>query len=422
VARWARAGARVGVLVAAGLGIVLLGFAVQPQTVRRAAAGLSVSVSGNHLVDGSGRPLQLRGVNRSGTEYACIQGWGIFDGPSDQASVAAIAAWHADVVRVPLNEDCWLSINGASANFSGAAYQQAIVNYVNLLHANGLYAVLDLHWSAAGTAKATGQQPMPDRDHSPAFWSSVATTFKGDPAALFDLYNEPYPDSNADTTAAWTCWRDGGSCSGVGFTAAGFQELVNTVRGTGASNVIMLGGVEYANAMGGWLSHRPTDAAGQLAASWHSYPFNICNTQSCWDSKVAPITAQYPVITGETGDSPCKGTPPYVSALLPWADSHAISYLGWTWDTWGACSDNVLIQDYQGTPTSGYGQYFHDHLAAVSGTPTPTPTPVLSVPPLPLPSLPLRGSNSWLAQPPPPVRWFPREAGPRPAARQIQLG
>src|SRR2546427_6019816 len=41
----------------------------------------------SRLVDSAGRPIRLRGVNRSGTEYACAQGWGMFDGPSDSASV-----------------------------------------------------------------------------------------------------------------------------------------------------------------------------------------------------------------------------------------------------------------------------------------------------------------------------------------------
>ena len=69
-------------------------------------------VSGAHLIDGSGRRVALRGVNRAGNEYACVQGFGIFDGPSDEASVAAIASWHVNFVRVLLNEDCWLGING----------------------------------------------------------------------------------------------------------------------------------------------------------------------------------------------------------------------------------------------------------------------------------------------------------------------
>jgi len=112
----------------------------------------------------------LAGVNRSGTEYACIQGWGIFDGPNDATSVAAMAAWHVNAVRIPLNEDCWLDINGVNPAYAGSSYQSAVPlsisvsgnhlmngeSYVKLLHQYGLYAILDLHWNAPGTTRATG--------------------------------------------------------------------------------------------------------------------------------------------------------------------------------------------------------------------------------------------------------------------------
>jgi hypothetical protein len=39
-------------------------------------------VSGNRILDRDGRQVLFQGVNRSGTEYACAQGWGIFDGPT----------------------------------------------------------------------------------------------------------------------------------------------------------------------------------------------------------------------------------------------------------------------------------------------------------------------------------------------------
>src|SRR5437764_962495 len=84
------------------------------------AAISGLHVVGNQIRNGAGQPVRLLGVNRSGTEYACIQGWGIFDGPSDAASLQPIVAWRANAVRVPLNEDCWLAINGVPAAYSGA--------------------------------------------------------------------------------------------------------------------------------------------------------------------------------------------------------------------------------------------------------------------------------------------------------------
>src|SRR6266436_5045915 len=103
----------------------------------------AVHVQGTQLLDTAGRIVRLRGVNRSGTEYACAQGWGFFDGPSDSASVQAIVSWKANAVRVPLNETCWLAINGVAPAYSGDAYARAISDYVALLNRAGMVVILD---------------------------------------------------------------------------------------------------------------------------------------------------------------------------------------------------------------------------------------------------------------------------------------
>jgi hypothetical protein len=210
---------------------------------------------------------------------------------------------------------------------------------------------------------------MPDQDHAPAFWYGVASYFKGNSSVIFDLYNEPYPDNNQDTTAAWTCWRAGGTCPGVSFQAAGMQELVNTVRNTGATNVIMLGGVQYANALSQWLTYKPSDPRGNLAASWHSYNFNICNPQTCWNNSVARVVQRVPLVAGEIGENDCAHG--YIDTLMPWLDAHAASYLGWTWDTWNCAGGPALIANYSGTPTN-YGVGLRNHLATLAGSAMPS--------------------------------------------------
>jgi hypothetical protein len=311
-------------------------------------------VSGVSILDAAGSPVRLLGVDRSGTEYACIQGWGLFDGPSDDASVAAIASWKANVVRVPLNETCWLGINGAPAQYSGQAYRQAIVDYVGRLNSHGMAAVLDLHWSAAGTAKATGQQQMADADHAPDFWRSVASTFKGNSSVLFDLYNEPHDIS-------WACWRDGGDC-GTGYQVAGMQDLIGAVRGTGATNVILATGNGWGGDLTGWLANKPADPTGNLAAGWHMYDFGGCTTPSCFDTQVAPVSTAVPLVAGEFGDSDCNHD--FSDRTMNWLDAHGDSYLGWAWDTFDCGGFPALIKDYSGTPTT-YGEGLRAHLAAV---------------------------------------------------------
>lgn len=309
----------------------------------RLLAALVIAVSGNHLVNGEGKTVRLLGVNRSGLEYACIQGWGFADGPTDSASIAAMKTWRIDAVRVPLNESCWLGIGGVKPQFGGGAYRAYVEGYVRRLNAAGLTAVLDLHWNVKG------QENMPDAAHSPAFWRSVARAFRTSRNVVFDLYNEPH-----DVT--WRCWRDG--CGAW----AGMQQLVDVIRATGARQPLMLGGLAWSNDLSGWLKWRPRDPLHQLIASFHLYNFNTCSTEACWNATVKPVAAVVPVVTGELGENDCMSG--FVDTYMPWADAAGISYLGWTWDTWDCKSGPALISGYDGTPT-GFGAGFRAHLASL---------------------------------------------------------
>jgi endoglucanase len=339
----------------------------------RHTAAPRLHVSGNRLVNAHGRPVVLHGVNRSGTEFMCVQGHGIFDGPNGQAPVSAMKAWGVNAVRIPLNEACWNGAPYVNPAYSGANYQSAIRSYVNLLNANGMVAILDLHWtggrytgpsSACASAQARCLKPMPGAAQAVPFWTSVAQDFKGNGAVLFDLFNEPFPERAAHSdTAGWQCWLHGGSCPGISYQVAGMQTLVDTVRATGARNVILAAGLAYANDLSGWLAYEPTDPDHNLAASWHSYSFNVCSNLSCWTSLVAPVIARVPVVAGEIGENDCGSG--YISELMSWLDSQSASYLAWAWNADFRCASGPsLITSYAGTPTP-YGAGYQSHLLSL---------------------------------------------------------
>ena len=348
-------------------------------------------VYGNKILNAFGQEVKLVGVNRSSFESACLPDDNgnphpLHDGPADKSEVAAMKSWHINIVRVSLNEDCWLGLHGAVAYASPAAYQEDVANYVNLLTINNIAVVLTLVYATpSGTpdgvlAGIGGRQwPMPNRQHSPDFWVSVATRFMDNSRVIFDVYNEPHPlNSQADgpygsSEAAWLCWRDGGTYLTGGacqydpdywpYEVAGMQELINAIRSTKATNIILVPVNDWSSDPSGWLQYPLSD--DQLAVGWHSYGDGLaCQNPDCWNTQLAPIMEQYPLIADEIGEFDCGHS--YIDQLLAFLDAHNGHYMAHTWGPYGCTADPALITDWCGTPTQTYGQAYKDHLAEIS--------------------------------------------------------
>jgi hypothetical protein len=324
----------------------------------------SVHVVGSQIYDGS-TVIRLLGVNRPGGEYSCLTGnvWDPADGSGNNAAtISAMLAWKINSVRIPLNEDCWLSLNNTPV--AGAAYQSAIQTWVDLLLQSNIYPILDLHWTENNGAQASGQQAMPDAAHGNAFWASVAAAYAGSPKVIFDLFNEPYPDNNTD--GGWACWRDGGTCPGVSYPVAGMQSMVNAVRGAGANNLIVLGGIEYSNDLSQWLAYKPTDPANNIAVSWHVYPNSNYTSNHTLIMDANPVAGMVPIVATEIGDANCTAgatdSGAFITNVMNYLDglSPPQSYLAWSWST---DTQPILISSYDGMPTCG-GTTYQSHLLA----------------------------------------------------------
>jgi hypothetical protein len=363
------------------------GATTTPPHPKRPASAKPVSVAGlrvrgNTIVNGDGAVVRLLGFNSSGAEYACIEGWGIFDGPRSYrtgmpaAAVQKMAAWSgANTVRLPLNEQCWLGL-GVKPAYGGAAYRKAVRGYVDRLLKQGFVVVLDLHRTAPAKGVSRKQEQMPDRDHSLTFWRQVAAAYKGDTSVVFDLFNEPWPYAEAGGPRAWKCWRDGGcrlvsQNTGRTYTAAGMNEIVATIRSTGARNILAVGGVHWAEVLDGWLEYQPFDPLHNVIASFHNYSYNrFCKGDACYNTVLAEVAASVPLFAGEVGpdtvDAKCTeksvGNTGFAKRVLDWLDSHGASYTPWSWNAWHDCYS--LISSYSGTPTAIWGKQVKARLAA----------------------------------------------------------
>jgi endoglucanase len=375
----------------------------------------SIRIDGSKFRNERNEVIQLRGVSLMGMEYTAILGFNSND-PFDtvtETTWSALKTWGINAIRIPLNETSYLGIRCVSA-FTGPAYnkpgkiQQSDPgnNYKTRLREvidrateEGLYVILDLHMSAPADAEnkvdeitdqcATAANPLPDADHAIAFWTEVASTYKTYPNVLFEVFNNPYIDQwlyfAGNKTAAWKALRDGTVVNYYMpllptpkshlWQSAGIQGIIDAVRRTGATNIVLQSGLSRSSDLELWLTYKAIDPISQTAVAWHAFP----NKESEWGSacysypgpwcddrsyKFAAtiLNAKIPVVVTEFGDKNNDGTvgAPFASSLLPQLDGLGISYFAWTFAV-GKMLNNQLVKDNVGTPTDGYGEYVFAH-------------------------------------------------------------
>ena len=233
--------------------------------------------------------------------------------------------WKANVVRLSVNQNFWLS---GSAQYS-AGYAPEIARVVAVVEQAGMDVILDNHRS--------GSPYMADAD-SVVFWREVASVYRDDPHMLFELFNEP-------NQISWDVWLNGGNAPS-GPTVHGMQELYSTVRSTGANNLVVIGGLNWAYDLSGVPTHR---VVGNNIV-YNTHPYNYPGKQpSDWDSGFGALTETDPVIATEFGNYDC--TTGYYQSFVNYAQTHQVSWTAWAWFP-GGCGFPGIVSDWDGTPNA----------------------------------------------------------------------
>jgi len=299
------------------------------------------SVIGNKIYDPNGDEVILRGVDR------CSLEWSATGEDLSQSDYNLMAGWGANVVRVSLSQDTWLDSS------EGPAYQKTVAQQVEWIRNTGMGAIFDLHWNQGG------QQEMADHN-SITFWSQFATIYQTNPWVIFELYNEPHD-------IAWSVWLNGDS------SWAGMQQLYASVRATGAANLVIVNGLNYAFDLSGVASNPVVGT--NIAYGTHPYDYSGKQIGD-WPAAFGYLAPTYPVIMTEFGQYCDSDT--YVADLLAYAEGLGLSWTAWAWYVNG-CSFPSIIADWDGTPLGTPGQTVQSYLGGKGGI-IPTSAPVQVIP------------------------------------------
>jgi endoglucanase len=305
-----------------------------------------LTTAGNHILSADGTPVVLRGINRSGLEYAHPIAGDFLAGArlSFDEIEEIVRGWGARVVRVPFAQSRLLEPT------TSAAYLHALDTVVDWVASCGAYTLLDLQWldpviaygrTSDGSLNRIAPLPSPG---SCDVWRLLAERYQSNPAVLFDIYNEPHSRLPGDSHVPTAVRHDGSEYSLVDgrVTARVWREvaarLVRTIKGVHPRALVFVSGVSWGYDLRGVPFDRDhqIEPAGIVYAT-HVYPSSMfergggraANGPRAWDRAFGGLAAHAPVCVTEFG-----GAGEHVawgSRLLAYLEARDIGWLAWSW-------------------------------------------------------------------------------------------
>lgn len=380
------------------MGIIFISavFSTAPDYVIVGSSGTIVTMSplhveGNLIKDASGNTVYLRGVNK--VEFAddpdgIWMGSTYWTDANVRAELAAMKGWGVNVIRLHLAVENWKY--NLNAPYASISTRDAIERLLTFAGQDGIYVVLD-GYRVTNYWHGGGQDPLPYPPYQTSanassvigsqqdfvdWWVSIASTLKGYPNVIFELWNEPYGNSTAKQS-----W----------FNVA--QQTITAIRNTGATNLIVFqwdmaawANLSFPNIVPanitGWIEQANlSDPLGNIVYSTHLYrsyghiQYTVPTYRQAWNLSDVDkglqamgyysVAAVHPLFIGEIGcsmsASDLSNETAFFNNALTLFDQHGISYAAFWWREIG------VFRLHSGQPNftpNQAGQILETHLSA----------------------------------------------------------
>ncbi|MEW6474629.1 MAG: cellulase family glycosylhydrolase [Actinomycetota bacterium] len=256
-------------------------------------------------------------------------------------TMEAVTAWGANTLRFQLSQRGLDPLD----QFSSKVYIQRIEESVALARSYGLAVILSIQDQGPSGGKSHGQPTEATiRD-----WQTLTARFNGDQHVMYEIFNEP---QNRPTADGWEVWRNGGPPErNQGTPAVGHQKVLEAIRATGATNVVIADAAQFGQRLDGIpLLHDPL---GQVAYGVHPYLTHTLREPDDWEPGFGFLSSQFPVVATEWTAVPgvrfCKPEWATTSPLLvDFLQARDIGMLAWAFDV----LDTITLDWDQVRPTS----------------------------------------------------------------------
>ncbi|MEV3910769.1 cellulase family glycosylhydrolase [Streptomyces canus] len=334
--------------------------------------------SGRQILDKSGQPVRIAGINWFGFETSNQVVHGLWS-RDYKSMIDQMKSLGYNTLRIPYSDDIFKSgtvpnsidfSSGKNADLQGLNSLGVLDKIVSYAGQDGLKVILDRHRPDSGGQSALWYTSAVPESTWIANLKALATRYRGqDTVVGIDLHNEPHDPA---------CWGCGDTATDWRLAA---QRAGNAVLGVNPELLIFVEGVQTFNGVSGWwggnlmgvaqypvqlnVANRVVYSAHDYATSvaqqsWFSDPSFPANMPGIWDKYWGYIFKQNiaPVWVGEFGTTlqstvDQKWLAALVSYLRPTSTYGADSFhwTFWSWNPNSGDTGGILKDDWQTVDT-----------------------------------------------------------------------